>query len=87
MEPFEANPPQDGLHPGFMMIAYQLGPESRGEIKLRSPDPFDPPAVHPNYLATETDQRTIVAGLKLCRRILAHPQLQHFIASEFQPGP
>jgi len=69
------------------MIAYQLRPESRGEIKLRSPDPADAPAVHPNYLATETDQRTIVAGLKLCRQILANPHLEHFIASEFQPGP
>jgi choline dehydrogenase len=69
------------------MIAYQLRPESRGEIKLKSPDPADAPAVHPNYLATETDQRTIVAGLKLCRRILASPYLEPFIASEFQPGP
>ena len=68
------------------MIAYQLRPESRGEIKLRSPDPFDAPAVHPNYLATETDRRTIVAGLKLCRRILTNPHLQGFIESEFQPG-
>ena len=54
---------------------------------MKSPDPFDAPAVHPNYLATETDQRTIVAGLKLCRQILANPHMQHFIASEFQPGP
>src|SRR5271169_1600651 len=84
-----AERPQDGLHPwsGFTMIAYQLRPESRGEIKLRSPDPADAPAVHPNYLASETDQRTIVAGLKLCRRILATPHLLPFIASEFQPGP
>ncbi len=89
ISPFSADRPQDGLHPwsGFTMIAYQLRPESRGEIKLRSPDPFDAPAVHPNYLATETDQRTIVAGLKLCRRILANPHLQAFIESEFQPGP
>src|SRR5271165_4303877 len=89
MSPFSAERPQDGLHPwsGFTMIAYQLRPESRGELKLKSPDPFDAPAVHPNYLATETDQRTIVAGLKLCRQILANPHLHHFIASEFQPGP
>jgi choline dehydrogenase len=89
MSPFSAERPQDGLHPwsGFTMIAYQLRPESRGEIKLRSPNPADSPAVHPNYLATQTDQRTIVAGLKLCRRILASPQMQPFIASEFQPGP
>jgi choline dehydrogenase len=89
ISPFSAERPQDGLHrfSGFTSIAYQLRPESRGEIKLKSPDPFDTPAVHPNYLSAETDQRTIVAGLKLCRRILASPQMQPLIASEFQPGP
>jgi choline dehydrogenase len=88
ISPFSAERPQDGLHrfSGFTMIAYQLRPESRGEIKLKSPDPFDAPAVHPNYLATETDRRTIVAGLKLCRRILATPQMQSFVEAEFQPG-
>ncbi len=89
ISPFSAERPQDGLHrfSGFTSIAYQLRPESRGEIKLKSPDPFDAPAVHPNYLATETDERTIVAGLKLCRRILATPRMQGFIEAEFQPGP
>ena len=88
ISPFSAERPQDGLHrfSGFTSIAYQLRPESRGEIKLKSPDPFDAPAVHPNYLATETDQGTIVAGLKLCRRILATPQMQSLIEAEFQPG-
>jgi choline dehydrogenase len=89
ISPFSAERPQDGLHPwsGFTMIAYQLRPESRGQIKLKSANPADPPAVYPNYLATDTDQRTIVAGLKLCRQLLANPHLQHFIASEFLPGP
>jgi choline dehydrogenase-like flavoprotein len=35
----------------------------------------------------ETDQRTIVAGLRLNRRILANPHFDPFIASEFQPSP
>ncbi len=89
ISPFSAERPQDGLHrfSGFTSIAYQLRPESRGEIKLKSPDPFDAPAVHPNYLATETDQRTIVAGLKLCRQILTNRHMQSFVATEFQPGP
>ena len=88
ISPFSAERPQDGLHrfSGFTTIAYQLRPESRGEIKLKSPDPFDAPAVYPNYLAAETDQRTIVAGLKLCRQILANRHMQPFIEAEFQPG-
>src|SRR6202035_4123624 len=88
ISPFSADRPQDGLHKwsGFTMIAYQLRPESRGEIKLKSVNPTDPPAVYPNYLTADTDQRAIVEGLKLCRRLLAHPSLQRFIAEEFLPG-
>jgi len=86
--PFSADRPQDGLHKwsGFSMIAYQLRPESRGQIRLRSANPADPPAVHPNYLAAETDQRTIVAGLKLCREMLATLHLAQFVESEYLPG-
>jgi choline dehydrogenase len=89
VSPFSADRPQDGLHPwsGFTTIVYQLRPESRGEIRLKSPDPRDPPAVHPNYLSAETDRQTIVAGLKLLRRILAQPQLAGFVERELLPGP
>ena len=73
---FSADRPQDGLHPwsGFTIIVYQLRPESRGEIRLKSANPQDPPAMIPNYLATETDRRTIIDGLMLGRRVLATPQ-------------
>jgi len=55
-------------------------------LSLASHDPADPPAVYPNYLTAETDQRTIVAGLKLCRQLLAQPALAQLTASEFLPG-
>jgi choline dehydrogenase len=86
---FSADRPQDGLHPwsGFTIIVYQLRPESRGEIRLKSANPQDPPAMIPNYLATETDRRTITDGLMLGRRILATPNMQHYVAEEFLPGP
>ena len=89
ISPFSADRPQDGLHKfsGFTMIAYQLRPESRGEIRLKSANPADPPAMIPNYLSDPVDQQTIVDGLKLCRQILAHPSLRQYIAEEFQPGP
>jgi choline dehydrogenase len=89
LSPFSADRPQDGLHKwsGFTMIAYQLRPDSRGEIRLKTAAPSDAPAMIPNYLSTELDQRTIVAGLKWCRQVLAHPALQHFIESEYLPGP
>jgi len=88
ISPFSADKPQDGLHPwsGFSMIAYQLRPESRGEIKLKSADPAAAPAVHPNYLAAETDRRCLVEGLKLCRKILSQPAMQRYVAEEYLPG-
>ena len=89
ISPFSADRPQDGLHKfsGFTAIAYQLRPESRGEIRLKSANPAEPPAMIPNYLSDPVDQQTIVDGLKLCRRILGHPSLARFVAEEFQPGP
>ncbi len=86
---FSADRPQDGLHPwsGFTVLAYQLRPESRGEIALTSPDPAKPPAMRPNYLATEMDRRTLVAGLRLGRALLARPELSGFVAAEYLPGP
>jgi choline dehydrogenase len=86
---FSADRPQDGLHKfsGFTLLVYQLRPESRGEITLKSPDPFAAPAMRPNYLATETDRRTIVDALRIGRRLLASPHMQPLIAAEFVPGP
>src|SRR4029077_16619951 len=88
IQPFSADRPQDGLHPwsGFSMIVYQLRPDSRGQITWKSADPSDPPAVYPNYLTAETDQQTIVAGLKLCRQLLAQPALAQFTESEYMRG-
>ena len=85
---FSADRPQDGLHKwsGFTLLVYQLRPESRGEIALKSPDPAEPPLMRPNYLATETDRRTLVAGLKLGRTLLARAEMARFVAAEYQPG-
>jgi choline dehydrogenase len=85
---FSADRPAAGLHkfPGFTQNVCQLRPESRGEILLKSNDPLATPAIHPNYLATETDRRTLVDGLKLCRAIAARPAMQHYIDSEYLPG-
>jgi choline dehydrogenase len=76
------------LHPfsGFTQHVCQLRPQSRGEIRLRSPDAATPPAIQPNYLAEELDRRTIVAGMRLARRIAARPALHAYIQSEYAPG-
>jgi choline dehydrogenase len=85
---FSSDRPQDGLHPwsGFSLGTWQLRPESRGEIRLKSAEPADAPLIRPNYLATATDRRTLVAGLRIGRRLLASAPMQRLVESEYQPG-
>ena len=73
--------------PGFSASICQLRPESRGWVRIASPDPAAPPEIRPNYLATEGDRRTMVEGLKLLRRILGAPALKPYVFEEFDPGP
>ena len=88
VQPWSADSPGEGVHPfsAFTVSACQLRPESRGEIRLASPDPAEHPAIRPNYLATETDRRTAVAGVGIARAIAAHDPLRGRISSEHAPG-
>jgi choline dehydrogenase-like flavoprotein len=79
----------DKLHPfsGFTASICQLRPESRGFVRIASADPAARPAIQLNYLAAENDRRTMVAGLKLLRRIMQAPAMRPYIESEYEPGP
>jgi choline dehydrogenase len=72
---------------GFTMSVCQLRPESRGAIRLKSPDPEAAPAMQPNYLSTPHDRATIVAGIRLARRLAATNALSPYVAGEYLPGP
>jgi len=77
------------VHPfsGFTLSVCQLRPQSRGHIRIRSTDPFAPPAMQPNYLSTELDRRTAVAAVKAARAIAAAPAMQPYVKREVRPGP
>ena len=89
VQPWSADSPSQGVHPfsAFTMSVCQLRPESRGSIRLKSADPSVYPAIHPNYLATETDCQTIVDGVRIARRIAAERPLSGKITGEMRPGP
>ncbi len=89
VQPLSSDSPGEGLHKfsAFTSSVCQLRPESRGRICLKSPDPASYPAIHPNYLATEEDQRTAVAAMKVSRRICQAPALARLIRDELDPGP
>ncbi len=77
------------LHPfpGFIASVCQLRPESRGYVRITSADPAKPPAIQPCYLSSERDRDTLIAGMKLLRRIMDRPAMRRYIAEERAPGP
>jgi choline dehydrogenase len=76
------------LHPfpGVTGVCTLLRPESRGFVRIKSADPRQPPAIHPNYLATPKDRETVVAGVRALRRIFRAPAMARHIAEEVEPG-
>jgi len=73
-------------YPGITSSICQLRPESRGWLRIVSSDARVHPEMCGNYLATETDRRVVVDGLKLARRISRAPALRDFFAGEYLPG-
>ena len=76
------------VHPfsGFTMSVCQLRPESRGHIRIKSKDPFAPPEMQPNYLSTEQDRASAIAGLRAARAIAASPAMRAYVKREVKPG-
>lgn len=72
--------------PGVTGNCVLLRPESRGYVRIKSADPRQAPAINPNYLATQRDCETIVAGVNAMRRIFYAPAIARFIAEEIEPG-
>ena len=87
VQPWSADSPGAGVHPfsAFTASVCQLRPESRGYLEWVSNNPADYPKIHPNYLATETDRQTAVAGVKIARKIARQTPLASKIAEEFRP--
>jgi len=73
--------------PGLTIAPCQVRPESRGTIRIKSPDGSVYPTIVPNYLSDPLDQEVAVASLKWARRIAAQPALSKWIDHEMMPGP
>ena len=71
---------------GYQMHVCQVRPDSRGTIKLASPDPLAHPLIDPNYLTSPDDARVMVEGVKIARRIGAAAAFAPYRGEERWPG-
>jgi choline dehydrogenase len=72
---------------GIGASVYRVRPASRGEVRLRSADPTEPPAFIPNYLEADEDVQAMLAGLRKLRVILATEPMASRVVREILPGP
>jgi choline dehydrogenase len=77
------------VHPysGFTFSVCQLRPSSRGHVRIRSTDPLEAPEMVPNYLSTQEDRKTLLAGVKLARALAQTQTMQGLVKREVRPGP
>jgi choline dehydrogenase len=73
--------------PGATVAVSIARPESRGTIMARSADPYERPAIRPNYLSAPGDLNIILAGIAHARRIFAQPAFAQHSVAEVVPGP
>ena len=72
---------------GVTLNSAYLRPESRGTVRLASPDPADAPLIDPNYWAEPNDRAMAFRGLRLAREMMRQDALRPFVAREALPGP
>lgn len=74
---------------GFCLTPNVTQGRSRGTVRLRSRDFRDRPKVDPRYFTDPDghDEKVMLAGLKLARKIAEQAPLQEWIGRELAPGP
>lgn len=77
-----------GAEHAFWMTPNVMRPRSRGMLRLRSADPTAPPRIDPRYFTDDegSDERTMLAGMELARRIATAGPLASWAAREIVPG-
>lgn len=80
------HPPHLTAPPNSFTVGVTTVPDSRGSIRLASPDPDAPPLIDPAYLAEESDVERMVHGVNVARTILATEPFRDWSAGEVLPG-
>ena len=75
-----------GKEPGITCTVNQNLPESKGSIHIKSSDPEEYPSIKYNFLSSQLDRDTLIAGVKLIRKLMQSESMKEFCDDEIQPG-
>ncbi len=73
-------------HPGISISPVHLSPDGRGTVRLKTPNPLEPPEIRFNFLKTENDMRVMIAGVRIARSIVRQHAMQKLLVEETSPG-
>lgn len=62
-------------------------PWSRGSVFVKSANPWDMPAINPNYLGVEADVQLLQAGVEFVRKMAGTAPFGDVLTDELSPGP
>jgi choline dehydrogenase len=71
--------------PGFTVGCYQMRPESRGYVRIGSPDPHIAPQILPRYLSSPVDEETVVNAIRTLSGIMQQPSMAAIIEHALPP--
>jgi choline dehydrogenase len=71
---------------GFQAHVGPMRSKSRGEVRLKSPDPMRAPAIRFNYMSHPDDWAEFRTAIRLTREIFAQEAFRPFVRHEIQPG-
>jgi choline dehydrogenase len=71
---------------GYQVHVGPMYSNSRGSVRIQSPNPVQKPALRFNYLSTPEDRCEWVECVRAARRILGQPAMKPFDAGELAPG-
>ena len=71
---------------GYQLHASLNQPKSRGEITLKSSNPYDYPKIQFNYLEDDYDLKETVKCVRVARKILCQNSMKPFAGKEIGPG-
>ncbi|WP_397544690.1 GMC family oxidoreductase N-terminal domain-containing protein [Roseovarius salis] len=75
---------QPDSFPGFMLGFQPARPTSRGRIDISANAADAPPVIRPNSLATEKDVEQVIAGGRLCQRLINTAALRQLVDSAME---
>src|SRR5699024_781250 len=76
-----------GAEHGYQIHIGPMYSDVRGDVKIKSTDPRQHPALRFNYLSTDSDRKEWIEAVRGGREIMSQRAFAEFDGGEISPGP